>query len=1348
MGKSCVWIPQVRTKTGETTDSKLFIDLLSFTDNKRAQAVKLYSALRSEEFKIKYAKKIKLDDNDEPILSSVLDNVRIKNILDDEVIADSYNRRNDLLDSKGKLKTYTDTASNYVLLQSKCVEFNANSRNNSVPFLMVINKNQDGTISAEIKKTDKDITIAAKNIEFSYRLNQSIRDILSRNGIKIEYLETLQNELAENGVVDYQNARVTAEGFISLIKLADSSIGENALPEEFSHFIIDILNDEGNTLVKRLLNLASDESIQKEVLGELYNPYKEKYSVTDKPSTAMAREVAGKILTRALKGDKTILPNRQSFLERVINAVKDFIRRVFNKEDLTSAINIAEQLASDILYTETKEEKVRTFQLEQLKKFDNLYQLKESSERAKNIVNRSIANALKEQTYYVNNLRARIKKAKTESERNKLNERLDKYLEKTNNYIGQQRKFFDSQQFIEGVENFISDSADELQKVVDRLDKVIKSTTLSNNERAFELTNLKNIVDSREIVYRTVEDLIESAKSDGEVIFSDDTLDRLKTLRSLLSEATSSIYTQALASFGDYLSEYLPEEGVSINSDRTTKKINKEDLRQLLRTAEKDINILDLKIQSLGRSNDLVLQLVDTALKDAKAKKMQRVLKIKKELLALAKELKDAGIKDFSFMFEKNPDGSLSSNYVSTTNWTAFKAAKKNLDKLSQEEKKKWWRENWDFASNKPSAKYNVDIDSFIKPNSLERKFYDYFMNLREDLISYLPQNVLEKDPTKVIMITKDLSERLADSSPSTWIKQVFEAGKDQLFVRADDTEFGSTRAVKSSFDGKDALSLPIFFVKDIEESSISRDAVSTLLAFADMAINYDEMSNVENYYKLGSVVMENRETYVYSRGKKLVEKLTGNTKDFESPIIAKASNISQKYQEFLQSQLYGRYMKQNDILTTKEGVVTDTKLVNVLNKVSVLNQLALNALAGMGAVANDMMNIASEAFAKQYFTSKDLHEADKEYLKELPKMLQEWYNPIKVSKFGLFAEMFDIRNSYNQESRDLQWSKSKFKKVLSMDTLLLFMNMGAHWGELRTASARARAIKVKSLDGSSEISLWDALEVKYIDENDYSKGAKLELKEGYNYDSISKYKASFRELNNTLFGAYNKEDANALQTTAIGQLVFLYRRFIIPSLNRRFGSKNTNLSLGTETEGYYRTLGRVMLDLIKSPANMRATIAMYKDTMTETEKSNITRAINELGVFLAFSILSFILSKADWNDKDNPWTKRLAAYMAKRIKTESGAFTPFGVGGEFWTILKSPFAGLDTIESTIEFTKVLNPFNYEAIGGENAIIQAGRYKGKDKAYKAFMNSPFVPMNKTIYKLFHPEIAEAAFNKQ
>ena len=105
MGKSCVWIPQVRTKTGETTDSKLFIDLLSFTDNKRAQAVKLYGVLRSEQFNAKYSKKIMLDDNNEPVLSSILDNVRIKNILDDDIIADSYNRKNNLLDSSGLLKT-------------------------------------------------------------------------------------------------------------------------------------------------------------------------------------------------------------------------------------------------------------------------------------------------------------------------------------------------------------------------------------------------------------------------------------------------------------------------------------------------------------------------------------------------------------------------------------------------------------------------------------------------------------------------------------------------------------------------------------------------------------------------------------------------------------------------------------------------------------------------------------------------------------------------------------------------------------------------------------------------------------------------------------------------------------------------------------------------------------------------------------------------------------------------------------------------------------------------------------------------------------------------------------------
>ena len=97
-------------------------------------------------------------------------------------------------------------------------------------------------------------------------------------------------------------------------------------------------------------------------------------------------------------------------------------------------------------------------------------------------------------------------------------------------------------------------------------------------------------------------------------------------------------------------------------------------------------------------------------------------------------------------------------------------------------------------------------------------------------------------------------------------------------------------------------------------------------------------------------------------------------------------------------------------------------------------------------------------------------------------------------------------------------------------------------------------------------------------------------------------------------------------------------------------------------------------------------------------------------------------------------------------MSTEAGAFTPFGVFGETWNIIKSPAAGVNTLENLADCLDVLNPFNYETIGGEEAIVKSGRYKGHNKAYRAVMNSPFVPINKTIYKLLHPEESIVAFN--
>lgn len=54
------------------------------------------------------------------------------------------------------------------------------------------------------------------------------------------------------GVADFSNIEKTAEGLISLIRLANNKEGIDALPEEFSHVVIEAVKD--NPLINRLID--------------------------------------------------------------------------------------------------------------------------------------------------------------------------------------------------------------------------------------------------------------------------------------------------------------------------------------------------------------------------------------------------------------------------------------------------------------------------------------------------------------------------------------------------------------------------------------------------------------------------------------------------------------------------------------------------------------------------------------------------------------------------------------------------------------------------------------------------------------------------------------------------------------------------------------------------------------------------------------------------------------------------------------------------------------------------------------------------------------------------------------
>ena len=1349
----CIWRPSVITKDGNQRESKLFADLVKFYGtgaDSRNKVKDAYSKLTSQEFLASIPSSIQIDDGGEVVLSSVINNGRMKSIMDESVIVGGIERSIGAIKNNERVFV-DDTTENYIELSDKVSKFNNESEYRN-KYVALIN-NEEGKIGIYIADATPENLVVAKKIETNRILNDKIRTALSQMGVGIDKLNELQNSLRINGVVDYENATETANGFITLIKLAEGSRGEKALPEEFAHLMIDLMSDQ--PIVQRLL--ASVGSITREILGKDYDAYVEEYAGDGE---RLIREAAGKLVYRELTGDKVDAPRYRNFIDRAIAAIKNFILKTFSIKPINDAMYSAELAAQGVANRILNEDKVQKIQKEKLKGLSNLSQIASSAKKSVDILQDAINKALKKYNFYIDSLEQQIKKAPEESNgtnvktKQQLQDKLDQYKQDMQSYISELNTEMRGMHFNMGVERFIQKTAVELDSVQERIDECIKGN-IDVREKAYNLRNCKNMTDS---IKETINDInIAINSGDSDLVLSDNTKQLFNQIVQKLSTAETLIYDQSILTFGDYLKRFF-KHTIEINESNGNKRtISKEDINELLRTATGDIGLANTWLESAAESNDIIIKLTDQALKDSKERKRRRTLDIVKRLEFAAKGLPS---RNTDFMFEKHADGTMSGRYISNINWTAYKDAEaamlKELDekygenatgdnaRKKIEERNQWRRENQNDYGEPDRNKYGMNVEEMLTPVQLA--YYKEFMAIREELIGLLPSSIYKNDPYKAVQIRKDLWERIKSTSPTAWLAQITEDAKKSLITNVDDSEFGRLNT-QTDFAGRQILSVPIFFTNMVDENELTRDTVSTLAAFADMAINYDEMTDVADYLELGRDVMERRDSNIQRNGNDVKDSFKAMGQRVTSLAKKDNNNFVTRYNELLKSQFYGRYLNDGVLISGKGWEITSNKAARALNKINSLNTLALNGLAGFAAVANDMLNVESEALAGQFFKHKHILKADGIYRKSLPAILGEIGNPIKKSKLGLFIEMFDILHEYDNDIRDLEWDKSKTKKIISENSLYFFMHAGSHWGETRTALAQALNTEIKSDDGTETSNLWDILTPVPIDAKNPEKGYKLAVKEGYTLtgEDITKYTRKFMGLNERLFGAYNLADRNALQSTAVGQLIFLYRKFMVPAIERRFKKGDYNLDLDMETEGYYRTTWNFLGSLAREARSLSDVIKMYNEDLTDNQKANIARAANELTVFGVLSILVGVITHADWDKKDNPWHRRFLAYMTRRMKTEAGAFTPFGVTGELWQILKSPAAGVKTLESFGDLIGVLNPFNYEFAGGEEAIIKSGRYKGHNKAYRSFFNSPLLPMNKTVYKMIHPEESLIAF---
>ena len=1304
MPLSCSYIP--RNKKGE--------ELKGFQTYRKElgyeTAAKVFTQVLSPSFQRKYEDRIELDNQGVPTYQSVVTVPYIKNLLG----------ASKLIQAEQKNYSYvTNTRENFNRLILSAQAFNTSSEQRDSLVAVVTPSDNNEEIRVEIRERNAQNANEFRNQYGATRLNQALEDMFEDIGVTVDLLEA--NEQV-NGRVDFSKASSIADGFKGLINIADGMEGELALSEEFSHLLIGMFRDE--PLIQRSLNtLINNDALVREILGDEYdrnrdfyaeNPNYDAFGNEMSIEETLAEEALGKVLQDKLKNTSITSPSDDSPqsrpLKTLVQRLVNMIKRIFKGRDadaVTQAKNDVDstlgELAKDVLQGTKKLKREEVIKARRNARFNQVRE--ETDEIIKLLQN---ANEIE---------RKRSKIAPKE-----MTQDIKKRIIKLEALISDSRK-------LEGVHTYAKWALADLQDAMEKLDI---SGTLETHDFQ-QLRHIKATIDSYAGFIREFHKVLDEI-GDEAVITVDGQDVNLRELwrdiNDLYESCIGSFKNQALAAFSDFLA---PVYNISPLRDENGNIIP---LKNVLMGDDFDISEFDRWLTSMGNSSSIILQMFDKAVKNAKDNARLKTMESVRDIWKIRDNAEKRGITSFEWMFERDAEGHKTGNYISRYNHGKFKKEEEEMKKglikkygrhplgedtrKMQAERKAWYDSHANFdIFNRPYPNDTYLNPEYNKLTKAQKDTLDEIIAYKAKIEKQLPKN--RRETFRAIQRRKSGTQRILDSAkdPSQAYNNLEESIRNTFKRTEDDDQlWGEKTEGLTDFTGEEYLTLPVLYTTRLKNpDELSDDVIGDLMVYADMANTYEEINKTYDPLEIGVDVLSSKEftKNVGSKAKEEVINAFGKVTK-RNIKIGTNTNFQKKLRDYLECQVYGRYLKEDDVIGPNAQ-----KAVGVFQRLTSTAYLGCNLLAGIANVATavGMQNI--EAAAGEFFGAKELASADIEYGKLMPAFLAELTDRTKQSEIALFDELFDVKQNAKDKVHNVQM-KSIFRRFFGQNWLFVQQGMGDHWIYNRTAIAMAKRRKVKV--NGKEMSVWDAKEI-VTDENGYKI---MRMKPGTkNLDgsdfSATAFAREIAHINHTLMGIYNDEDQNAANRTMVGKLALQMRKWIIPQMMRRFESKRTILDIGKEEEGYYRTFGRLAQDVWKSGFK----IASEWDKLSKDEKANCRRAFTEMAQTFSLWLLLWMLGSGV-KDPDRSWAAKFAEYMLNREVHELGFLTPGPLMfTEGYKTVTSPMVCLSAANSLAQaLVTTANPGNW--FPDESELIQSGPYKGHSHIYKRWAQLPLPPM--------------------
>lgn len=619
----------------------------------------------------------------------------------------------------------------------------------------------------------------------------------------------------------------------------------------------------------------------------------------------------------------------------------------------------------------------------------------------------------------------------------------------------------------------------------------------------------------------------------------------------------------------------------------------------------------------------------------------------------------------------------------------------------------------------------------YLKPNAnyLDDEFFTRYGISKEDYLN------LESDDISMLTATKNVEE-------FELLKKLIDLNEQSLENYTDSESVNKYQLVQMSSPGFEKVmgarpgnikANVKDFLKDISHNRPDDQDYGAQLEGLDLMQEGSDVSirAVPKYYQtrlataeevtenlIGAGLMNLQQSFLYKERKNIErdvralewkvsqQRFLNNGFSANKNRIFKKGEVSNYYErakEYVNHHLYGIQQTRSFVVTPFGKEVDIVRVVNWVQGKARFANLGYNLFVDLtGATTGAISNVVDRS-VEEYYHKSSAKRANTQARELLPSYFLEIGKVQKTSKMSALLEYFDVTDvdyrfknlQFGRAGRLLERSPylgSKFSNmVVTPKVLFAIMNDYRYSdGKFRSYNEFAAFQKIKdnSVTKASVDALWNGIKEDSLFDNVTVTDQKVEYNQKFR-DKFENPVEVFDDLRRTVItkskqiiqtadGVLSEVDRVAAQRDVISNLVMMHRGWLPINLTKRFKKGGFNATTGQWEEGHYKTLGKVIKNIVSS-ARGKQSFKEYYANLEGFEKRNVKRAMIEHGI-LAFALLlgEFVLAG---EDDDDTWAEDLSRLIYLRTVSEYSSAQSVGIPGSIIDAVKSPITSLQTFE-------------------------------------------------------------------